>query len=112
MDAAEGGSSALEAGGAASTSIIPLAATVAAVTTLLPSRLLRGHSACITGLHIDNNKIVSCSQDGTVKLWDVAEPHVGRILQTLRLPAEASTLSVAGDVLSCGLIDGRIVICE
>ena len=93
------------------------AAPSPSAAALLPSsgvvcKVLKGHSARVTGLHIDNCKIVTCSLDGSIKIWDVSEPSVGRLLQTLRVPSEASSLSVRGQRVLVGTVSGRAYCCE
>jgi hypothetical protein len=59
---------------------------------------------------LDDFKLVSCSLDQTLKLWDLQGPHAGRCLQTLRLPAEACAVSAWGDGVLVGLADGRALL--
>ena len=52
----------------------------------LHSKELKGHSARITGLHLDLYKAVTATLDGTGKVWDLQEPHWGALMHTLRIP--------------------------
>jgi len=54
-----------------------------------------------------NDKIVTASLDGCLKVWDLQEPHVGRLLQTVRLACEVSGLGCYGELLVAGAVDGR-----
>ena len=48
---------------------------------------LRGHRSAVTNLSFDDKFIVSCSDDGTVKLWDLASGRFLRNLLDLNTPA-------------------------
>jgi len=73
------------------------------------SKVLRGHSSRITGLHLDNSAAISLSLDGSVKVWDLQENHLGGLLCSARLPEgrEASSLSCSGPDIVVGSVDGR-----
>lgn len=90
--------------------LLPTAAATAATASAATCKVMRGHSARITALYMDNFKILSASLDGCIKVWDLQEPHVGRCLQTVRLPSEASSMSCAGDIVSVGTVDGRVIV--
>jgi hypothetical protein len=47
-----------------------------------------------------------------MKVWDLQEPHVGRVLQSLNLGQEASGLSCVGDTAVVGTVDGEVKICK
>ena len=86
---------------------------------VLESRVLRSHTGRITGLGADMSKVVTASLDGSVKVWDVHSGG-GAPLHTLRFPPHphggspsgVSSLSVVGDALVAGLVDGRVFFVE
>lgn len=88
----------------------PVALHAASTPSPPPCKVLKGHSARITGLHVDAVKIVSCSLDGTAKVWDLMEHSLGRNLATLRVPAgdELSSLHVFGRDILLGGVHGAV----
>jgi hypothetical protein len=100
-------SSGLAGGGAAGAA--PLSAPSAAS---LACRVMRGHAARVTALWLDNSKCVSCALDGAVKVWDVQEPHVGRVLQTFKPGEGVAGLHTVGEVLAVGTTSGSLLLCE
>jgi len=75
------GSAALRAAAASAAS-----AALAVATAPVSCKLLKGHSRRITGLAADLCKVVSASLDGSLRVWDLQEPHRGALLHVLRFP--------------------------
>ena len=75
-------------------------------------KILRGHKGPVRQVHIDALKAVSCSDDGSIKIWDLQHGHKGRVVRTLRwkgarVPIVA--LAVGAREIVGGGADGSVV---
>ena len=74
-------------------------------------KILRGHSGPVRQVHIDIHKAVSCSDDGSIKIWDLQHGHKGRVVRTLRLKGNRVpivSLLVDSRIIIGGAADGSV----
>ena len=76
------------------------------------SKILGGHTDTIRQVHIDPHKVVSCSDDGTIRFWDL-ESSIGKLLRTFKCPGREGkipvrTIAVLSDMVIGGRINGGI----
>ncbi len=79
------------------------------------SRVLKGHAAPVSFIHLDAFRFVSCDADAQLRVWDVSGQHFGRPLAVFRLPSASGPVTAgftrgaaAGVVL--GTRDGQLVV--
>ena len=73
-------------------------------------RLLKGHQSRISGLYFNTTICITTSLDGTIKIWDLQAPHLGRLLHSSRVPnnEEISSLHCIGTDILVGTVEGHI----
>ena len=74
-------------------------------------KILRGHGGPVRCVHIDVHKAVSCSDDGSIKIWDLQHGHKGRVIRTLRLKGRRVpivSLAVGARIIVGGAADGTV----
>ena len=76
------------------------------------TKVLRGHQGCVRHVHIDLVKVVSVSDDGSLKFWELKAKHVGRCFRTFEVPEHFSTHITAWAVnhsrVAFGCYDGSV----
>jgi WD40 repeat protein len=68
-------------------------------------RLLLGHQGPVRDVYVDEYKIVSCGEDGTIKFWDLAG-HEPRTLRTLKFRKGNKTLPILSLVVAPSFVLG------
>lgn len=95
---------------AAAPSASPFALRASKPFSRVTGKALKGHTTRVTTLLCSATHVVSSSLDGTVKVWDVMDNHLGRCLRSLRVPDEGVRAVAAwGDQLFCGTVAGRTI---
>ena len=85
--------------------LCPLSKTLIPATDPL-RKILRGHSQYVVSVAIDGDRIVSASEDSTVKVWDI---KTGRCIQTLEeLASNVVCVAIDGGTIVYGLMDATI----
>lgn len=76
------------------------------------AKILGGHTDTVRQVHIDPHKVVSCSDDGTIRFWDL-ESNIGKLLRTFKCPGRdgkipVRSLAVLPDMVIGGRVNGAI----